>query len=69
MDSNYYTPQELAEHLGVKLSTIYNWSHIGLLPTTKIGKFIRFRKKAIDEWLLKREKKGRYDRKIYVEKI
>jgi len=59
MDSKYYTPQELADLLGVKVSTIYNWSHIKFLPTTKIGKVIRFRKDAIDKWLLKREGKGR----------
>jgi len=63
MDSKYYTPQELADLLGVKLSTIYNWSHIKFLPTTKIGKVIRFRKEAIDKWLLKRESNGRLNRK------
>jgi len=69
MDSKYYTPQELANLLNVKISTIYSWTHIGFLPTTKIGKLIRFRKKTIEEWLAKRESRGRLGRRVDIEQL
>ena len=59
MDEKYYHPAELASFLGVKLSTIYNWTHIGYIPHVKMGKLLRFRKDSIDEWLKKQERKGR----------
>ena len=55
VNEKLFTPQELADKLGVKLSTIYYWSHIGYIPTVKLGKLIRFRKKAIEDWILKKE--------------
>jgi excisionase family DNA binding protein len=32
------TPQEIAEYLGVKPSTIYQWTHQGFIPHVKLGK-------------------------------
>jgi excisionase family DNA binding protein len=61
MDDKYYTVRELAELLGVKISTVYNWSHIGYVPTVKIGKLIRFKKESIDKWLKRQECKGRLE--------
>ena len=45
------TPEEIAELLGVKLSTIYSWTHQKTIPYVKIGRLLRFRKKVIDEWI------------------
>jgi excisionase family DNA binding protein len=59
MDEKYYKPAELATLLGVKLSTVYNWTHIGYVPHVKMGKLLRFRKDSIDEWLKRQERKGR----------
>jgi excisionase family DNA binding protein len=56
------TPKELAKELGVKLSTVYYWSHIGYIPTVKMGRLIRFRKRSIESWLSKKEKPGRKSR-------
>lgn len=55
-------PQELADELGVKLSTIYYWTHIGYIPTVKLGRLLRFRKSSVLEWLAKRESRGRIRR-------
>lgn len=55
-DSDLLTPQELADFLDVKLSTVYYWSHIGYIPKVRIGRFLRFRKSKIESWILKKER-------------
>jgi excisionase family DNA binding protein len=62
MSVQLLTPKELANELGIKLSTVYYWSHIGYVPFVKLGRLLRFRKSSILEWLEKREKKGRIKR-------
>lgn len=59
MPEKLLTPQELAEELGVKLSTIYHWSHIGYIPKVKLGGLIRFRRTSVEKWLEKKESKGK----------
>ncbi|NOX98115.1 MAG: helix-turn-helix domain-containing protein [Nitrospirae bacterium] len=45
------TPEELSKLLKVKLSTIYNWSHLEFIPHVKIGRLLRFREVEIDKWI------------------
>jgi excisionase family DNA binding protein len=51
-------PQQLAEVLNVKSGTVYSWLSRGVdfPPFVKIGGSIRFREKAVEAWLLAREK-------------
>lgn len=56
------TPDEIAEMLSVKKSTIYNWTHIGFIPHVKIGRHVRFREADILKWLKKKSVKGRNQR-------
>lgn len=53
------TPKQLSELLQVKLATIYKWAHYGYIPFVKIGDLVRFKEKKVEEWLVKRERKGR----------
>ena len=47
---------QLAEIIGIKAVTIYSWINRGLdIPYIKIEKTIRFREKAVQEWLLRKE--------------
>ncbi len=49
-------PNELAEVLNVKLGTVYSWISRGVdIPHVKIAGTVRFREKAVMEWLLKKE--------------
>jgi len=57
------TPEEIAEVLQVKLSTIYKWTHEGFIPRIKVGKFVRFRESEVMDWLEKRSEKGRATRR------
>lgn len=56
------TPIEIAEKLGVKLSTVYSWTHKGLIPHIKLRRHLRFNEKEINRWLAKRTKKAGTER-------
>jgi excisionase family DNA binding protein len=50
------TPSQLAEILGVRPGTIYSWLSRGIdIPHVKIMGTVRFREKAVQDWLLKKE--------------
>ncbi|MCK5493663.1 MAG: helix-turn-helix domain-containing protein [Candidatus Omnitrophica bacterium] len=44
---------ELADYLGLKKQTIYNWLHLRKIVGIKIGKVWRFDRNEIDSWLKK----------------
>lgn len=49
-------PLQLAEILNVRPGTIYSWLSRGVdIPHVKIAGTVRFREKAIQDWLLKKE--------------
>ncbi len=52
------TAEELADRLGVKLSTIYKWTHEGRIPRVQNIRLLRFREKDIEAWLSTPEKKA-----------
>jgi excisionase family DNA binding protein len=58
------TPAEIADLLGVKQSTIYQWSHQGFIPHVKLGRLLRFREQAVAEWVEKRSAAGRVGRRV-----
>lgn len=45
------TVDDVARILDVKKSTIYQWTHMRLIPYIKMGRFVRFREKEIEKWL------------------
>ena len=48
---------ELAEILNVRLGTIYSWLSRGVdIPHVKIAGTVRFREKAVTDWLLQKER-------------
>jgi excisionase family DNA binding protein len=53
-------PSQLAEILNVRPGTIYSWLSRGVdIPHVKIAGTIRFREKAVMDWLLKNEQEKR----------
>jgi excisionase family DNA binding protein len=49
-------PSQLAEILNVRPGTIYSWLSRNVdIPHVKIAGTVRFREKAIQDWLLKKE--------------
>jgi predicted DNA-binding transcriptional regulator AlpA len=52
----FLNPVQLAEIIGVRPGTIYSWLSRGVdVPHVKIAGTVRFREKAIQDWLLKKE--------------
>lgn len=52
----YCTPTELAERLAVSRGTLANWRVRGSGPPfIRVGRRIRYRREAVDEWLARRE--------------
>jgi excisionase family DNA binding protein len=50
-------PSQLADLLGVKPGTIYSWLSRGVdVPYVKIAGTVRFREKAVMDWLLNKER-------------
>lgn len=45
------TPQQVADQLGVKLATIYCWTHLRKIPHVKLGRLLRFRESEIEQWI------------------
>ena len=67
MSDKLLNVKETADLLSVKTSTIYHWSHIGYIPTVKLGNLIRFRRHSLLKWLEKKETKGRVRKKYKVD--
>jgi len=45
------TPEQLAEYLRVSKQWVYQRVSLEKIPHTKVGKYLRFRKSAIDKWI------------------
>ena len=53
------TPKEAADYLGIKLGTLYCWTHEGFIPVQRAGRLLRFYQEELDKWLRKRGTPGR----------
>jgi excisionase family DNA binding protein len=45
------TPDQLADLLGVSKSWVYEQAALKAIPYHKFGKYLRFRRSAIDRWI------------------
>ena len=53
-------PSQLAEILGIRPGTVYGWISRGVpIPHIKVCGTLRFRKEAIEEWILAQEREGK----------
>lgn len=43
--------RQVSELLEVKVSTVYDWAHRGVIPYVKLGRLIRFKKAEIFQWV------------------
>ena len=60
------TPKQLADLLQVRPTTVYKWVHYKYVPHIKLRSLIRFKEKRVEEWLKRRERKGRNSYRIDV---
>jgi excisionase family DNA binding protein len=53
MDAKLISAEELADYLGVPVTTVRQWSHRGTGPKTiTVGRWLRYRPEDVDEWVL-----------------
>ena len=62
-------PQDVAELIGVKLSTIYQWTHKEYIPYIKLGRMVRFRLGDIETWLKQKSHAGRASQRLGVDEL
>lgn len=55
MTSSLMTAAEVAEMLGVPTSWVYQQSRAGRIPTVTLGRYRRYRREAIEQWLARIE--------------
>lgn len=62
----YLTPQEVCKYLRISRSLLYYWlSRNDFVASIKFGKFTRFVKTEIDDWMMRhKEKKTNYEEKV-----
>ena len=47
--------KELAEYLGIKVSTVYSWISMKKVPYYKVGRLPKIDEKEIEAWLAERK--------------
>ncbi len=57
------TPQEMADYLNIHVGTVYRLAKCGKVPCRKVGGSWRFRRDAIEEWLLGKTRLSGKDKK------
>jgi excisionase family DNA binding protein len=56
--SRLLTAEEVADMLGVPKTWVYEQARRGRIPTVELGRYRRFRREAIEEWIRDRETTG-----------
>jgi excisionase family DNA binding protein len=55
--SQLMSPSEVADWLGVSISTVYHWGQTGSGPTSfRVGKHLRYRREDVERWLADRRR-------------
>ena len=51
MDDRWLSVDEIAEYLGVSKDTVYTWVSSKSMPGHRVGRFWKFKKDEIDDWV------------------
>lgn len=61
-EKEFFSPEYLAESLGIPIRTLYMWRSRGVGPRGyKIGKHVRYKAQDVEEWLETRSDEARGD--------
>ncbi|MDP8255059.1 MAG: helix-turn-helix domain-containing protein [Candidatus Alcyoniella australis] len=50
-DDRWFSVDEIAEHFGVSKDTVYAWLTAKGMPGHRVGRFWKFKKDEVDEWI------------------
>ena len=62
IDDELMDVKGLSVYLNVSNQWVYEKTHINAIPYYKVGKYPRYRKSKIDEWLLEKENRNKIKR-------
>lgn len=51
MQDRWLSVEEIAEYLGISKDTVYTWIANKAMPAHRIGRFWKFKRTEIDEWI------------------
>ena len=51
MEDRWLSVDEIADYLGVSRDTIYNWIAGKEMPSHRIGRFWKFKRDEVDDWV------------------
>lgn len=51
MEDRWLSVDEIAEYLGVNRDAIYKWIDRKNMPAQRVGRFWKFKKDRVDEWI------------------
>lgn len=51
MTDRWLSVEEITEHLGVSKDTVYTWVSSKRMPGHRVGRFWKFKKEEVDEWV------------------
>ena len=55
-----YSPEQLAQRLGIPVATLYRWNYLGTGPLPlRVGRHIRYRPNDVNYWLEERAVEAR----------
>ncbi len=51
IEDRWLSVDEISKHLGVSSDTVYRWIDKNLMPAHRMGRFWKFKKDEVDEWV------------------
>ena len=51
MEDRWFSVDEIGKHLGVSNDTVYRWIDKHSMPAHRMGRFWKFKKIEVDEWV------------------
>lgn len=51
MEDRWLSVDEIGEYLGLKRDTVYKWIAESGMPGHRVGRFWKFKKDEVDEWV------------------
>ena len=51
MEDRWLSVDEIGDYLGIKRDTVYKWISEKKMPAHRVGRFWKFKKDDVDEWI------------------
>lgn len=66
MSATYLTVSEVSEYLKLPEETVYKYARTGRMPASKVGRYWRFERSRIDQWVDRNSNQGDRDLDVLV---